>query len=94
MQLGQIMDNKIQKDQNPTATSEEPGAKVGCWEQKQGTVHAPWTQHHLSHPSGPTPGPAPTLTPYKEPARPSSGSKQDGNLLFVLSFFFNIFIGL
>ena len=28
-QLGQIMNNKIQKDQNPTATSEELGAKQG-----------------------------------------------------------------
>ena len=29
------------------ATFEEPGANVGCQEQKQGTEHAPWTQHHL-----------------------------------------------
>ena len=27
--LGQIMDNKIQKAQSPTATSEELGAKAG-----------------------------------------------------------------
>ena len=48
VKLGQIMDKKIQKDQkkNPTATSEESGAKTGCQEQKQGTVHAPCTQHH------------------------------------------------
>ena len=26
---------------NPTATSEELGAKEKCWEQRQGTVHAP-----------------------------------------------------
>ena len=30
MQLGQIMDNKIQKDQNPTATSEE----ANLWREK------------------------------------------------------------
>ena len=36
----------IQKDKNPTATSEEPGAKTGCWEQKQGTVHTLCTQYH------------------------------------------------
>ena len=28
------------------ATSEEPRAKTGCWEQKQGTPYAPCTQHH------------------------------------------------
>ena len=28
---------------------------------------------HPSHPSGPTPGLAPTFAPYKEPARPSRG---------------------
>ena len=39
---------KIQKDQKiPTATSEEPGAKTGCQEQKQGTEHAPCNQHYL-----------------------------------------------
>ena len=33
---------KIQKDKKaPPATSEEPEAKTGCWEQKQGTVHGP-----------------------------------------------------
>ena len=47
VQLGQIMGNKIQKDQkNPTAASEELEAKTGCQEQKQGTAHAPCTQHH------------------------------------------------
>ena len=47
-QLGQIMDKKMQKTKKtPTATLEEPGAKTGCWEQKQGTEHAPCTQHHL-----------------------------------------------
>ena len=34
-QLGQIMDNRIQKDQNnPNATSEESVAKTDCQEQK------------------------------------------------------------
>ena len=32
-------DTKRQK--LPTAIYEAPGAKIGCWEQKQGTVHAP-----------------------------------------------------
>ena len=31
VQLGQIMDKKIQKTKNPTAASEEPGAKAGYW---------------------------------------------------------------
>ena len=38
VQLEQIMNNKIQKGQNPTVTSEE-------W-QEQGTVHAPCTEHY------------------------------------------------
>ena len=46
--LGQILDNKIQKEQkNPTATSEEPAVKKG-WEQKQGAEHAPCAQHRQS----------------------------------------------
>ena len=31
VQLEQILKNKIQKDQKPTATSEELGAKAGNW---------------------------------------------------------------
>ena len=42
MQLGQIMDNKTQKAQkDPTAISEELGAKTMCLEQKQGSVPDP-----------------------------------------------------
>ena len=37
-------DTKRLKD--PTATSEELGAKAQCQEQKQGTVHGLHTQHH------------------------------------------------
>ena len=59
-----------------------------CWEQKQG-----WSQHpapprgradHLSHSSGPTHQATPTLTPFKGPARPASGSEQ-GHLFLVFS---------
>ena len=65
-----------------TATSEEPGAKAGGQEQKQGTVHAPlykippkaWAKHLSS--SGPTPGHTPTLTPYKESAHPAPLGEQ------------------
>ena len=42
LQLGQILNQKIQKDQkSPTAAFEEPGAKTGCWQKKPGTAHAP-----------------------------------------------------
>ena len=51
-QLGQIMNNKIQKDQNPTAVI--PGHST--------TKEA---GDHLSHPSGPS---TPTLTLFKGPA--------------------------
>ena len=40
VQLGQILDNKIQKDQK----AQPPILKSR--EQKQGTAHAPCTQHH------------------------------------------------
>ena len=65
------------------ATSEEPGAKTGGWEQKQGTAPVPCTHHLLRHPSSLTPEHILTLTPYKEPVQPALGSKQ-GNVLFVL----------
>ena len=69
MQLGQILDNKIQEDQkNPTATSEELGAKAGvgrkagyCTCLLHKTPPKGW-EKHLSLPSGPTPGHTPTLT--------------------------------
>ena len=75
-QLGQITDSEIHRDQR----NQLPLLKSR--EQKQGTVHSPphttspkeWADH-LSQPSGPTPGHTPTLIPYKEPARPPSGSK-------------------
>ena len=45
---GKFWTQKIKKrPKNPTATLEEPGAKTGLWEQKQGTVHDPCTHHHL-----------------------------------------------
>ena len=44
---GKFWTQKIQRDKkNPTVIFEETGAKTGCWEQKQGTEHAPCTQHH------------------------------------------------
>ena len=46
-QLGQNYGLKTQQPKNSTAISEELGAKTGCREQKQGTEHAPCTQHHL-----------------------------------------------
>ena len=40
---------KTTTKKNPIATSEElrTKTKAGCQEQKQGTVHSPYTQHHL-----------------------------------------------
>ena len=61
---------KIQKrPKHPTATSKELGAKIVCREEKQGTAHAPCTQHHkevgktLKPLSCLSPGHTPTLTP-------------------------------
>ena len=39
---------KTNPQKTPAATFEEPRAKAGGWEQKQGNPHAPGTQHHLS----------------------------------------------
>ena len=46
VQLGQGNDKKMQKTRNSVATSNEPGAKTGYGEQKQGTVHVHCTPHH------------------------------------------------
>ena len=64
--FGQIMNNKIQKGQNPTAAFDWGGG------QKQGTAHDPCTQHHRggrqTTKATPPAGPTPTLTLFKEPA--------------------------
>ena len=52
---GELWTKDIERTKNPTATFEEPGAKTGCQEQKQGTERALCPQH-LSHPSSPTSG--------------------------------------
>ena len=64
------------KTKNPTATSEELGAKTGsCACPLHRAPPREWASH-LSHPSIPSPVLMPTFTSYKEPACPSSGSKQ------------------
>ena len=85
VQLGQIVDERYKETKKtPTATFEGPGAKPGyCACPLHTTLPKGWAKH-LSHPSSPTPGHTPTLTPYKEPACPSSRSNQ-GNLLLVFA---------
>jgi len=61
-----------ERPKNPTATFEKPGTEIECWEQKQGTEHAPlnstppegWA-NHLSHPPSQNPGHTAIFTPYK-----------------------------
>ena len=84
---GQGMNNKIQKGQNPAATSEGPGAKAG-------TTHDPCTQHHQGGGRPPLrsdPGSTPTLTPFREqaslhPRLPSLGTRSKGtcHMFFLL----------
>ena len=84
LQLGQSMDNMLEKDQKKpsAATSEKPGAKPGCQEQKQQSVYACCTQHHIRAGKPPKPAlwPDPwytaTFTPFKEPAHSDSESQQ------------------
>ena len=84
-QLGQIMDNKTQKDQkNPTATSEEPGAKAGYCTCPLLTAQLKGWVNHLSYPSGLTPGPTLTLTPYEEPACLCQGTSKETRYFFPL----------
>ena len=89
---GKCWARRYQKTKNPTATSEELRAKAWCLKQNQVPCMPPahnttkGRADHLSHPSGPTPIPTPTLIPYKEPACPilQRASKQ-GNLVFVFA---------
>lgn len=77
--VGEIMNNKIQKKKlkkNPTATFEDLRTKaMYCACSLHLTPPKGWADH-LSHPSSPTPDPALTLTPCKEPARSTLGSKR------------------
>ena len=77
--------NKIQKGQNPAATSQVPGAKAGYRAWSLHTAPPRGWADHLIH-SGPThrSAPAPALTPFKGPALPHWGSEQ-GYLLLVFT---------
>ena len=91
MQLGQIKDNKIQKDQKPSCHFWRAGSKNRVLGAKAGNCACPlhttlpngWADH-LSHSAGPTPGPAPTLTPCKEPPRPPRRMSRGTCYLFSL----------
>ena len=71
---GKLWTARYKKDQkNPTAASEEPGAKGGDWEQKQDTIQAVCTKPSLppepwTHPS-PHPMWGTSLTPLGKWAR-------------------------
>ena len=60
---------KKKKKKNPNATFEEPGAKTGCQEQKQGTEHALCPQHLSPLGKSPKPPLQPNLWthPYPHP---------------------------
>ena len=65
---GKLWTKRYKRPKNSTATSEEPGAKVGyCACPLHLTPPEGWADD-LSYPSGPNPGHTPTLTPYKEQA--------------------------
>ena len=74
------------KNENPDAISKDPGEKAGYCTCTLHTAPPRGWADHLNHPSGPTPGPASPLAPYKAPAHLLSGSEQ-GNLLLVFDPF-------
>ena len=83
VQLGQILDKRFKETKKPScqfwrvwSKSRRSGAKAGYCACPLHTMPPKGWANHLSHPSGMTPGHTPTLTPYKEQARPHSGSKQ------------------
>ena len=68
---GKFWTTRYKKGQkNPTATSEEPGAKAGSCAGPLRSTPPKGRADHLSHPSCLTPGRTPALTPCKEPAAP------------------------
>ena len=87
------MAKSYKKTKNPVATSKSPEQKQGV-RSKGGVLRMPsahntakgWADHP-SHASDLTPGPAPTLAPYKEPGHCFNlfGSKH-GNLLVAFAF--------
>ena len=69
-QLGRILDPKdTERPNKRTVTFEEPGAKTGDQEQKQGPTQAPSTQHHqgVGKATKPPLGPDPWTHPYPHP---------------------------
>ena len=73
---------RCKKSKNPAATSEVSGAKAGYCAWSLHTARPRGWADHPRHSFCPTHGSAPTRTPFKGSACPSSGSKQ-GNLLLV-----------
>ena len=71
---GKFWTKDTRRPKNPTAASEEPGVKTGCWEQKHGTEHAPCTPHHQRVGKTPKPPlrPDPWTHPYPHPIQGTS----------------------
>lgn len=88
-QLGPLMANKIHQEQNPNCHLWGAGSKSQYQACPMPTAPQSGWAHHLSHPSGPFPGPVPTLSPDQQPAHPLSGSKQRNLLLIFVPFCWN-----
>ena len=63
---GKFWTKDTKRPKNPVANFEEPGAKSGCGEQKQGAEQVPCTQHtrRVGQPPKPPPRPNPWTHPY------------------------------
>ena len=93
---GKLWTKRYKKTKNPTATSEEPGAKNSVLRAKAAyyicSLHTAlpkgWARH-ISHPSSPTPGHTPTSPRIRNQLRhtppPCSSRSEQGNLLLVFA---------
>ena len=89
LQLGQIMDKKIQKDWKSKCCLSRAGNKRRGWEAKgeyypcplHSTLPKGWADH-LSHHSSPTPGHTLTILPREEPAPRLRGASKETCSLF------------
>ena len=84
VQLGQILDNNIQRDQKPNCDFWRAGSKSRVLSMPPAYSTAKGVGKPPKPLSSPSPGCIPTLTPYKEPAWPPWVSQRNCCLFLLL----------